>query len=287
MIKFANQQSKPLVRSMWKTVFEDEDQYIDLIFSKKYRDENTLIYFVGKEAVASLQMIPYKINFWGEPIDFYYLSGLCTLPDHRNKGYMHELILRSFEVMGERNIPLSILVPAEEWLFGYYERYGFATTFPSGDKPLDLDWLAEQSIDNNEKFIRFDSLYQNNDFTVLKTEADFDVILDDLALENFPQKYNLKGMSRVIDVLFCLRLYAQKNKNHQFAIRVNDDVLKSHQNYFIEQGSVEVVEDGCADLEIDVKLLTSLLFGYKTAELGTPFNSFSPEQTPRMNLMLE
>ena len=107
MIQFANEHTMPLVRQMWKTCFGDADDFLDILFKYKYRNENTLIYFDGDKAVASLQMLPYTMTFYGEEIPFAYLAGLCTLPEYRRRGYMDQLIHRAHYVIGERGIPLS------------------------------------------------------------------------------------------------------------------------------------------------------------------------------------
>ncbi|HBK95633.1 MAG TPA: GNAT family N-acetyltransferase, partial [Porphyromonadaceae bacterium] len=36
---------------MWKTVFGDSDEYMEIYFREKYRNENTLIYFESGKAV--------------------------------------------------------------------------------------------------------------------------------------------------------------------------------------------------------------------------------------------
>ena len=125
MIEFGTNKTKPVVRQMWQTVFDDSDEYLDIYFTQKYKNENTLIYFEEGEAVASLQMWEYKFSFYDKIIPVYYLAGLATYEQHRRKGYMAALIEKAHEVMRERNIALSFLVPALEWLFTFYEKYGY------------------------------------------------------------------------------------------------------------------------------------------------------------------
>lgn len=288
MIQFANKETRPFVRSMWKTVFEDKDEYIELIFSTKYSDENTLIYFEKNEIVASLQMYPYKMRFFGETIDIYYLAGLCTLPEYRNKGYMGKLIIRAFEVMLERKIPLSILVPAEDWLFGYYEKYGYVETFKKGKNPIDLDSLIFRYPDKMDTiFTTFEASYQHTDFTVLKTKDELQTILEEYIQDNRPSKYNLRAMSRIIDTKVLLNLYAKRNPDRSFIIRVNDEVLNNNATYKIEKGSSYLVETGTIDFDIDVKLLTKLLFGFQIEDIDSPIRSYFEKQNPVINLMLE
>jgi len=288
MIKFADNNTKPLVWSMWKTVFGDKDEYIDLIFTEKYKDENTLLYFEENKPVASLQMFPYTIRFYGQPVTFYYLAGLCTLPEYRNKGYMGKLLLESFKVMQERNIALSILVPAEEWLFGYYEKYGYTTTFEKGNQQIDLESLTIYFPNNiDQRFNAFDEIYQQTDFTVLKNKQDLQIIIEEYIQDSKPTKFNLAGMSRVINPLLLLNLYAQKNPYYNFIIKVNDTQLNHSNIYEIKNGIVEISKDKSPLYEVDQNLLTRLLFGYKLNELDTKIALLFEEHNPLINLMLE
>ena len=86
MIQFAGDTTEQQVWDMWKTVFGDSDDYMQLYFKYKYRNENTLIYIEDDKAVSSLQMLSYKFTFCGEVIPVQYLSGVCTLPEYRGKG---------------------------------------------------------------------------------------------------------------------------------------------------------------------------------------------------------
>lgn len=282
MIQFANKNTALEVRSMWKICFEDTDEYMDLYFSRQYRNENTLIYWVDNKAVASLQMIPYSIRFYGEVVPFYYLAGLCTLSEYRNKGYMGKLIRESFLIMKERNIPLSILVPAEDWLFGYYEKYGFATTFDKGAKDIEFSKFLKKHENNcSNAYQEFDKTYQQNDFCVLKSEYDFETIIKEYLQDECPPKYNLAGMSCIIDPSVMLRLYAQKNLDKNFKIKVEHDI------YQISQGKVEQSNSSNFDIAVNINMLARLLFGFHTNELSEEYSSLFEEHQPILNLMLE
>ncbi|WP_029903007.1 GNAT family N-acetyltransferase [Prevotella sp. 10(H)] len=258
MIQFANQHTMPLVRQMWKTCFGDDDDFLDILFKYKYRNENTLIYFEDGIAVASLQMLPYTITFYGEEIPFAYLAGLCTLPEYRKKGFMAKLIHRAHEIMRQREIPLSILVPAEDWLYGFYEKYGYEKVFENGNTPLyPLKKILIQHPDLEEAYTVYDAMFREKDFCVQKTFCDFKAIVEEQILDGFPEKYDIAGMARIMDREFLLGLYSKKNPDKE-KIEVEDE-----------------------------RLLCRLLFGYKTDELEEPYRSLFPVHHPVMNQMLE
>ena len=199
MITFASENTRPAIRRMWKTCFNDSEAFMDLYFSEKYRDENTLVYIENNQAVASLQMLPYSFTFYGEMIPVAYISGACTLPGFRHRGYMSQLLLASFEVMKQRNIPLSILIPADENLCKYYEKFGYEKVFEKDDEEIPLKEIWEKSnSDLDLAYQEFNQLFKDKDFCIQKTKADFQTIIKDAELDGFPPKTNLSGMARVI-----------------------------------------------------------------------------------------
>ena len=200
MITLANKHTRPAVRQMWKTCFNDTEAFMDLYFAEKYSDGNTLVYMENNRAVASLQMLPYTFTFHGAHIPVAYVSGACTLPAFRNRGYMGRLLQASVEVMKQRSIPLSILVPANEHLYQYYERYGYVRVFEKDDAVIPLREIWEEAKgDADVAYQSFNNLFKDRDFCIQKTKADFLTIVKDAALEGFPPKTNLSGMVRVID----------------------------------------------------------------------------------------
>jgi predicted acetyltransferase len=291
MIRFANEQTAPLVRRMWKICFEDTDEFLDILFARKYKDENTLIYFEERKAVASLQMLPYTISFYRCEIPFAYLTGLCTLPGYREKGYMSLLIREAHRILAERNIPLSILIPAEEWLYGFYEKYGYEQVFDKGDELIPLRQILDTySGDIHKAYKAFDELFRSRDFCVRKSEKDFEAIAEEYRLDGYPEKRNLAGMACMIDIWALLDLYAKDNRSKKFSIKVTDTFIKKgSQSFLIDRGEVDVIlkTDTAFDIETDIRLLCRLLFGYKTGELEDKYRQFFGEHRPVMNLMLE
>lgn len=282
MITFADNVTAPLVRQMWKICFGDTEEFMDIFFTDKYRNENTLIYIEDNMPVASLQMLPYTIRFYGETIPFAYLAGLCTLPEYRRRGYMEQLILEAHSVLSQRGIPLAILIPAEDWLYGFYEKYGYQQVFDKSEELIPLNKILEQYPDIDEAYRAFDSLFRETDFCVQKSREDFNTIISEYIGDNCPPKTNLSGMARVIDPWVLLKLYADKNKMTKLRLEVEDDTT-----YLIKNGWVEAIDGLDGDIKIDIRMLCRLLFGYKTDKLDKSLNTLFPLHHPVMNFMLE
>lgn len=283
MINFANSNTTKFVCQMWKICFGDNDDYINLYFSKVYNENNTLIYLEGDTITASLQMLPYTINFYGESVPFYYLAGLCTLPEHRRKGYMEQLIFKSYEVMKKRNIPLAILVPAEKWLFSFYEKYGFEQISDGSIYELpSIKDILDSSVNLQKAYRVFDKTFNTKDLSIQKSYEDFEIIIEDAKLEDFPPKYNLASMAYIIDTEYMLNIYAKKNNTLDFTVQTTNNL-----KYHISNGEARLTNTKGYDFNADNKLLTRLLFGYKTESLNAPYKNLFPNQQVNINLMLE
>jgi len=289
MIQFADEHTTPIVRQMWKTCFGDTDQFLDIYFRYKYKPENTLIYFEEGEAVASLQMLPYTITFYEHEIPFAYLAGLCTLPEYRNRGFMGQLICEAHKIIIQRNIPLAILIPAEDWLYGFYEKYGYVKVFERDDNPIPIKDIIETYPDEKEAYQEFDSLFRPLDFCVQKKETDFKAIIEDYFAEGCPVKTNLSGMARITDVWTLLSLYAKNNLSQKFRIKIINNFSNKSFLYYVNKGKVELIlgTNIGFDIEVDFTLLCRLLFGFKLEEINNTYLSFFRSHYPIMNLMLE
>lgn len=117
------------IASLWKTCFGDTDEFIQLYFDGKYTDENALLYEENGQATAALLMLPYPMTWAGTTLSASYISGACTLPEARNKGLMKRLLTEALRTLYHRNTDLSFLIPAEPWLYGYYQKTGYAPVF--------------------------------------------------------------------------------------------------------------------------------------------------------------
>lgn len=117
------------VTELWHRNFQDSEEYVRFYFDRKYSDENSLVYEENGKALSALLMLPYPMNWKGVTIATSYISGACTLEEARNRGLMTQLLKTAFQEMNKRGILLSTLIPAEDWLFNYYENPGYAVVF--------------------------------------------------------------------------------------------------------------------------------------------------------------
>lgn len=289
MIHYADNTTRQQVYDMWKTVFGDSDEYMEIYFREKYRNENTLIYFESGKAVSSLQMLPFDFSFHGSEIPVAYFSGLCTLPEARQKGFMGSLIKKSFGEMDEKGIPLAILVPQDKTVMKFYRQFGFTQTFNAGIPLPNLQKIMVESENLHNAYEIFDSFFRQRDMTVQKTPDDFRAIVEEAALFDFPVKKGLMAMSRITDAEKLLIIFAKKYPQIKVSVKVSDPIIgKNNAVFAIKNGSVsKSSKKETTHFYVEIDALTQLLLGYKTSEFSNDYRLVFPEKQPLIGFMME
>ncbi|MDR2389274.1 MAG: GNAT family N-acetyltransferase [Tannerellaceae bacterium] len=183
---------KEQIIQLWQTVFQDSDAFIHLYFEQVYKDENAFVIEKNGQIISALQMHPYPMSFCGEELLAGYISGVCTLPSERGKGWMSKLLQNVSGEMKRRNIALSTLIPAEEWLFGYYRSRGYTETFAYSIEvylhsehfiPASDAIVVQQEREPKQIFYTyFERKLRERPVCILHTYKDFAVILEDMEL---------------------------------------------------------------------------------------------------------
>lgn len=183
---------KEQVRALWKLCFGDNEEFVDMYFRLRYKNEVNIAIQSGDEVIAALQMLPYPMTFCGETVQTSYISGACTHPDFRSKGVMRELLSQSFARMLQNGVLISTLIPAEPWLFDYYKRTGYASVFQYSVKELILpDFIPSREITvdiisdpQDATYSYMNKKLSERSCCIQHTPEDFQVIMADLAISN-------------------------------------------------------------------------------------------------------
>ncbi len=181
---------KEQVKALWKLCFEDSEEFVEMYFKLRYKNEVNVAIQSGDEVISALQMLPYPMTFCGEMIQTSYISGACTHPDFRSKGVMRELLSQSFARMLRNGIQFSTLIPAEPWLFDYYKRMGYATVFQYSVKEMTLpEFIPSKEIAVNAVSKPQDEVYSylnkklsERPCCIQHSAEDFQVIMADLPI---------------------------------------------------------------------------------------------------------
>ena len=187
---------KEQVKVLWKQCFHDTDKFVDFYFQKRYTDDLNNYVEADGRVIAALQRIPYSLTYEGMGMPVAYISGACTDPAYRNKGVMRRLLAEAHRRMYREGVMFSTLIPAEEWLKGYYARSGYAncfaqvkkllTAFPS---PVDnfselfrIVEIAPRSALCSDAYRFFNHFQSSQEAYIQHDWEDFHIILTDLQL---------------------------------------------------------------------------------------------------------
>ena len=78
----------------------------------------------GSKAIGHLQFPELALSLGEATLPAGYVLAVCTHPDHRGKGIMRPLLHEALRREKARGDVVSVLLPAEEWLYRYYSSAG-------------------------------------------------------------------------------------------------------------------------------------------------------------------
>lgn len=117
------EQLEAQTRQLWQLSFpSDSADFLDLYFAQRYTTERNVTQRHNAQVLAAAQVLPFRFNFAGKPIQVGYISGLCTHPDHRGKGLGSKVMRESHRKMWNEGQLISFLIPGNEKLRKWYEK---------------------------------------------------------------------------------------------------------------------------------------------------------------------
>lgn len=205
---------KQQIIDLWRLSFNDSEEFIRLYFDRVYKEENTLVIEKNGQVVSALQMLPYTMTYYGTEISVAYISGACTLPSMRGKGLMRQLLQNAFEEMKYRSVAITALIPAEPWLFDYYQEQGYTEAFDYSENVYvrpEIPVYAPEITVMPPTVPSIDLLYdyfnrkiRERNCCVLHTKDDFITILRDLELSGAQMLTALDELDEPIGMAFVL-----------------------------------------------------------------------------------
>ncbi len=215
---------KNQTRDLWRTCFNDSEDFMDIYFEDKYTDASNLTIRHDGQVVSAMQLLPYRMTFYGSVQHVGYMSGLATLPDYRGRGYAANLLHEAHRRLFAQGATLSFLIPQDDKVRSYYERpeHGaYWTAVYRQELPLDISQDgAFDKIEINrpdewgqDLYVYYHRLTMQLPFMVHPSENDFFAALEAADLED---GYILVARRKRRMVGFCL---AVKEPNGKVYIR--------------------------------------------------------------------
>ena len=128
--------------SLWKHSFGDSDDYIKFFLDNC--PSECIGHFINEKPVSMLFLLNGSVN--GHKVKYIYAA--CTLEEFRGRGLMRELLEYCKIYCSELSCDGIFLVPAEESLYGYYERFGYISCF--GRTDINTGFYAEADYELTE-----------------------------------------------------------------------------------------------------------------------------------------
>lgn len=129
MIRFAHSGDIDTVRMLWKRCFPGDEAFTQWFFDNQYDPAVTLLDEEDGKLCSMLQMFPYQLRDARGIRTVTYIYGACTAQECRRQHRMDRLLMHSFELDRQAGRAASVLIPQEEWLFGFYDQFGYRTAF--------------------------------------------------------------------------------------------------------------------------------------------------------------
>lgn len=141
-------------KEIWKLCFGDQDSYIDFYYANRYKEEETLLLLHEGEIAAMLTMIPVKtVALDNRSFNTAMLYAIATDPRYQNRGLATQLMEGSNSYLRANKQELSVLVPAENWLFEFYRRQGYQDGFYLREVLLTRDQIDSLEIRRSSQCI--------------------------------------------------------------------------------------------------------------------------------------
>lgn len=129
-IRLAKKEDLEGLKEIWKRSFGDEDRLIDQYFQSRDWISQTAVLLQDGKSVSMLTMIPVDlIGEYGEKCPAAMIYAVATHPDYQKRGFADQLIEFSNQTLLSEHVPVTVLVPATESLFHFYEKRGYRNGF--------------------------------------------------------------------------------------------------------------------------------------------------------------
>lgn len=114
------------LKELWKVCFHDEDAAINHFFDRWSWEQCAHVVEAEGELVSMLMALPFTMTHAdGTTADACYIYAFCTAPDQQSKGYGRRLLAWTQEQAKRAGYVATIMVPAEQSLFDFYQTVGY------------------------------------------------------------------------------------------------------------------------------------------------------------------
>lgn len=199
------------IKKIWRECFNDSQSYVDMYFSRVYRDEDAMTLAKEGQIVSSLLLQQYPLLFHDKELSMGYIAGAATRRNHRGRGYMAELMHNAIKCSVERGDMMCSLIPAHDWLYFYYVKFGFSTVFYVDPQrftslhsfPTEGEYFPVDDFYSSDVYDAFHSMETQRKCSVIHSKRDFLNILDDLKIDGGQFVVMADQSRRIVSMLWA------------------------------------------------------------------------------------
>lgn len=139
-------------KEIWQLCFGDPEQYLNLFFQERYKDADTIVLLVDGALAARLTIMPVELGTSaGKSYQGAMLYGVATHPAYQRQGLARDLLDYTNCYLQSKGFEFSLVVPAQEWLFKFYQRLGYQKTFYLREATLTWSMINNLSAEGNKE----------------------------------------------------------------------------------------------------------------------------------------
>lgn len=163
-----SQQQVPLLWELWKEAFGDEDEYLEIFYSKAFAPERSIC-AISDDGRAVAALYWFDCTLRGEKIA--YIFGVAVSESCRGQGYCRRMMEAACQHLAADGYHGAVLVPARAGLYPMYEKLGFSKCggvtekeFLSAAQPETIRLIDEREYTRlRRKYLPADSVVQEGE----------------------------------------------------------------------------------------------------------------------------
>jgi GNAT superfamily N-acetyltransferase len=142
MIRRPGDQDLPQLLQLWREAFGDSEAETLFYFHHRHRHEHMLVMEADGRITGMLSLLPITLMCASREHQARYVFAVATQQEFRGRGVSTALLNAAHEVIHEEGGVASILVPASEGLFTFYNKRGYQTAFFADQARLSAEEIA-------------------------------------------------------------------------------------------------------------------------------------------------
>lgn len=194
----------PLLKKLWLGCFEEKSQAVDLFFNCCLDFTSFYTASVENKPVAMLFLVSTTLN--GK--NAHYLCSAATSSEHRNLGIMSRLIDFALAESHKNGDVYSLLFPANDKLYSYYERFGYKPLCTARKEVLSREELR-QIAHNNQSNLSDENSYNYEELQRLCLKDNF--LLQNNKFISFASDYYSLYDCKTVKSDNCFALFEEEN----------------------------------------------------------------------------